>query len=473
MTFRLASMYSSPVIVLLFFAIPASLIIGGIINYRKLRQFKGPPFAAYSPIWLFWKTVTKQQRNAEVAAHEKYGPVVRLGPNLLLTSDPDMIRHINSPGSKWTRSTWYDAMRFDPRANSVFSTRDEKFHAELRHLEIGGYQGKGIDTLEPSIDARVAELMQLVRAKYNGTIIDMSKVARYFTLDVLSTVAFAAPFGFMQANDDLWDYNKANEDFMTILVLTAHHSFIRWLLFTPVMQWLAGPKITDKTGLGPALAFARKAVAERYGPDPKKQQDMLGYFVEKGLSQTQCEVEAFVQIIAGSDSTTTVVRSMMYLLVGNGAAYSKLRHEVDRAVSEGTVSDPVVTYAEAQRLPYLAACIWEGLRMYPPLFGLKSKIAPPGGEQIKEYFFPEGAELGSCDYAFVRSKGIFGEDADIFRPDRWIDASQDEKVKFRYTVDTIFGSGKYRCLGRHIAFIELYKVLFEVSVRSRAAVDDC
>lgn len=444
-------------------AILAYILIGGVINYRKLSQFDGPPLAAFSRLWLFWKVVSKQQRDAQVAAHEKYGDVVRIGPDLLLTSDPDIIRHMNSPGSKWRRSGWYGAMRMDPRADSVFSTRDEKLHADLRQLEIGGYQGKGIDTLEPSIDARVVELAEFIRTRYNGTPLDMSKAARYFTLDVLSTVAFGAKFGFMEADQDLWNYNKTNEDFMHILLLMTHHGPVRWLMMTPFMQWLAGPKITDKAGLGPALAHARKAVAERYGDNPKREKDMLGHFVEKGLSQMHCEVESFLQIIAGSDSTTTVVRNTMYSLVGNPTAYSRLRAEIDRAVSDGGASHPVVSYSEAQRLPYLTACVWEGLRMCPPLFGLKSKLAPPGGEQIKEYFFPEGTELGSCDWSFVRNKEVFGQDANIFRPDRWIEASQEQKVKFRYTVDTIFGSGKYLCLGRHITFIELHKVFFEVS----------
>lgn len=440
------------------------IIVNSVVSYRKLSQFPGPILAAHSQLWLFWKVATKRQREAEVAAHEEYGPIVRLGPNLLLTSDPDIIRHMNLPNSKWRRSGWYDALRMDPRADSVFSTRDERKHADLRSLEIGGYQGRGVNTLEPSVDARVVELLKLIRTKYNGSVMDISKIARYFTLDVLSTVAFGAPFGFMAANEDLWSYNKANEDFMTVIVLASHHRLIRWLLQTPLTQWLAGPKITDKTGLGPALAFARTAVAERYGDDPKQRKDMLGYFVEKGLSQLQCEVEAFLQIIAGSDSTTTNVRTTMYLLASNPTVYSKLRAEIDHAVSNGDISDPVITHTEAQRLPYLSACVWEGLRMFPPLFGLKSKIAPAGGEQVKDYFFPEGTEMGSCDWSFVRSKDIFGEDADLFRPDRWIEASQEQKVKFRYTVDTIFGSGRYQCLGRHIAFIELHKVFFEVSI---------
>lgn len=447
---------------ILLIAVLGYISVSSIISYRKLRQFPGPPLAAWTQLWLFWQVVSKQQRDAQVDAHSKYGPVVRVGPNLLLTNDPDVIRHMNLPASKWRRSGWYNAFNMDPRADSVFSTRDEKQHSELRQLEIGGYQGKGINTLEPSIDARTIEVLDLIRTKYNGKVMDIAKIARYFTLDVLSTVAFGAPFGFMAANDDLWSYNQAEEDFMTILILSAHHRLIRWLLQTSLMQWLAGPKVTDDKGFGPALAFASKAVAERYGDSPKQHKDMLGYFVDKGLSQTQCEVESFIQIIAGSDSTTTTVRNTMYLLAGNPTAYLRLRAEIDSAVSDGRVSSPVITHAEAQRLPYLSACVWEGLRMYPPLFGLKSKLAPPGGEQINEHFFPEGTELGSCDYSFVRSKEIFGDDADLFRPDRWIEASQEQKVKYRYTVDTIFGSGRYQCLGRHIAFIELHKVFFEV-----------
>ena len=65
------------------------------------------------------------------------GSPCRIGPNLLLTDDADLVRHMNAPGSKWTRSGWYDGVRLDPRYDSVFSARDEKLHADLRAKEIG------------------------------------------------------------------------------------------------------------------------------------------------------------------------------------------------------------------------------------------------------------------------------------------------------------------------------------------------
>ena len=307
-------------------------------------------------------------------------------------------------------------------------------------------------------------MMQLIKARYNGVTVDVAKVTRFFTLDVLSTVAFGRPFGFMAANEDLWEYNKTSSDFLQILEFATNHPNLRWLLSTRLVQALAAPKVTDKAGMGPMLKFARQAVAERHGPNAKIKKDMLGHFVSKGLSQTQCEAEAFLQIIAGSDSTTTILRSTLYLLSGNPGAYAKLRGEVDDAVQSGNSSDPVIKYSDAQKLTYLGAVIWEGLRMYPPLFSLKSKISPPGGETVKGYFIPEGTEVAMCDDAVCRSKDIFGEDSNIFRPERWLEADPDIHRRYYQAVDTIFGSGRFLCLGKHIAMMELHKAIFEVRV---------
>jgi cytochrome P450 len=191
--------------------------------------------------------------------------------------------------------------------------------------------------------------------------------------------------------------------------------------------------------------------------------DMLGHFVGKGLSQLRCEVEANLQIVAGSDPITTVLRSTLFLLAGTPMSYAKLRAEIDAATNDGSLSYPVTSYSEAQKLPYLTACLWEGLRMYPPLFGLKAKSAPLGGDTFKGVYYPEGTEVAICDDALCRNTSIFGEDAHLFRPDRWVQADPETRVKYRQTVDVVFGSGRFMCLGRHIAMMELHKTLVEVS----------
>jgi cytochrome P450 len=312
--------------------------------------------------------------------------------------------------------------------------------------------------LEPDIDARIADLTTLIRDTYDGKVMDLAAVTRFFTLDVLSTIAFGGrPFGFMAANDDLWDYDKLLQMFYPVMQVVCHHALPRKLLQMPGVRDVTTPKHTDKTGVGALLAVAHKAVAERYGSDAKVQNDMLGHFVKKGLSQKQCEAEAFLQVIAGSDSTTTVLRSTLWLLLGSPAAYTKLRSEVDDASS----GDNIISYSQTQRLPYLQACVWEGLRMYPPLGDLKTKVAPAGGDTIKGIYFPPGVEVAQNDESMCRDKVVFGPDAEIFRPERWIEADADpqKRIKYRQTVDTVFGTGRFQCLGRHIAMMELHKTL--------------
>lgn len=320
------------------------------------------------------------------------------------------------------------------------------------------YNGRDIHNIESDLDVRISDLVTLIRISYNGIVMDFANVARYFTLDLLSTIAFGGrPFGFMAENGDKWGYNKFSAQFMPMFVLLAHHAGFRKMLSLGKIAELTAPRHTDKGGMGPPLAFAHEAVSERYRPDAKHRNDMLGHFVSKGMSQKQCEAEAFLQIIAGSDATTTILRSMLYLLVATPATYARLQAEVDDADNR-----QLAKYSEIQTLPYLSACVWEGIRMYPPLSGLKPKVAPPGGDTIKGRFFPEGTEVATNDESFCRSKVIFGQDADLFRPERWINADSAAKVKYRQTVDTVFGVGRYQCLGRHIAMMELHKTLFEV-----------
>lgn len=102
--------------------------------------------------------------------------------------------------------------------------------------------------------------------------------------------------------------------------------------------------------------------------------------------------------------------------------------------------------------------------MWPPVSGLGFKRVPPGGEHINGYFVPGGTEIGQAFLAVGRSKRIWGADADIFRPERWLCASPDDLKRMNHAVDTHFGGGKFSCLGKPIAMMELNKTVYEVCV---------
>lgn len=315
--------------------------------------------------------------------------------------------------------------------------------------------------MESDIDKCVLELVDLVK-RYDGAPMDFARTAQYFTLDILSLIAFGDKFGYMEADTDLYDYNKTSAEFLPLLEWMTNHPCIRRVMTSSFVQSLAAPKGTDSIGQGKIIGIAQKAVAQRYGPDAKVKRDMLGHFVTKGLTQQQAEVESHLQIMAGSDSTSTALRVTMFLLVGSPPAYAKLNAEIETAVESGQMSYPVVTSAETQQMPYLQAVIWEGLRLWPPLFGFQSKMAPPGGETVNGTFFPGGTEIAICGSAVGRKKAVFGSDVDIFRPERWTEADAATRDRYMKTVEVLFGAGRFVCLGKTIAMMELGKAIVEV-----------
>jgi cytochrome P450 len=135
-----------------------------------------------------------------------------------------------------------------------------------------------------------------------------------------------------------------------------------------------------------------------------------------------------------------------------------MRKEIDNAKP----SLPIITDDEARVMPYLQAVIKEGLRVHPPVVGLMSKEVPEGGDTFKGVYLPEGTKIGYCAWGIYRRRDIWGEDADEFRPERWLEASPDQLRLMEGTIELVFGHGRWSCLGKNVALMELNKVFVEV-----------
>ena len=66
------------------------------------------------------------------------GSLARIGPNDLVTDDPDILQRIMAVRSLYSRGPWYDAMRFDPARDNLLSIRDDKMHSKLRKKMAAG-----------------------------------------------------------------------------------------------------------------------------------------------------------------------------------------------------------------------------------------------------------------------------------------------------------------------------------------------
>ncbi|KAB5522945.1 cytochrome P450 86A1 [Coniochaeta sp. 2T2.1] len=459
-------LYSYPTAVLVGLAgLFAWLVVARVRAYRRLSHIPGPFGTGWTDLWLIRAQISGRISFILADANTKYGPLVRIAPNWVVLGDPFEVRKLWAVRGPWHRGDWYRGLRLDPYRDSTFTALDDKVHDSLRSKLVPGYNGKDVDNLHELIDQQVMGFVNLLEIKYLSTPasykpVDLARKVQYFTLDVISALAFGKKLGYLEADRDAFHYIETTEKTIPFLMTTALMPWVLNIIQSPKLRWLI-PDARNMVGIGTVMQLAEQAVQSRYGSKPDVKRDMLGSFVAHGLSKQDAEGESVVQIIAGSDTSATAIRSTMLFIMTNPHVYARFQAEIDARVAAGLISSPI-TDAEAKQFPYLQAVIREGIRMWPPATGLLPKVSKTDqficGQRI-----PAGTNVAWAPFSVMRNKTVFGDDAGIFRPERWIDVPQDKWRLMDSTVMLDFGSpSRWECLGKNIAMIELNKTYVEL-----------
>lgn len=448
-----------------FVAVVALFVLPTIIQWYRLSHVPGPKLAAISKYWQVRESIKGTLPQVLKELNDKHGPLVRIGPNDLVTSDPDVLRKMMAVRSPYTRGPWYEAWRLNPTRDNLFSMRDEVGHTALRNKMVAGYSGKENLSMESTIETEIARLIDLIERKYISTPkdyrpMDFGEKAQYFTLDVISDLAFGEPLGYLEKDEDVYDYIKITTASIPAMLTLGSIPTLANIIQSRFLRWLL-PKETDKIGFGAFIGVTNHAVAARFAPNAVPQQDMLGSFIRHGLNLEEAQGEAVLQIVAGSDTSASTIRAFMLNICTHPPVYQKLQQEIDEAVAQGIISSPIKD-AEARQLPYLQAVIREAIRILPPAGGAFFKQVPPGGDVICGKFIPGGTQIGSSPLAIHHSKNTFGEDAETFRPERWLEADEDQLEKMKATADLVFHYGKWQCPGKTVALMEFNKIFVEL-----------
>lgn len=103
------------------------------------------------------------------------------------------------------------------------------------------------------------------------------------------------------------------------------------------------------------------------------------------------------------------------------------------------------------------------MRMLPPALMGFGKRVPPGGDTICGKFIPGGTDVLVNVLEMLRNKEVFGEDSDVFRPERFLETDEKTRSQMLKVVDLTFGHGRWGCPGKALAWMEMNKVFVEVS----------
>ncbi|KAJ3494719.1 hypothetical protein NLG97_g3900 [Lecanicillium saksenae] len=436
--------------------------------WHRLRHIPGPWSASWSLWWQLRGAMSGDFPQILKETIDEYGPLVRIGPNQLVSSDPDVLRHMSAVRGHFTKGGFYKAGRIVPGVDNVVSAVDEGQHKAMRAQMNSTYTTRGDEEygFEAAMDRQIRNFISMLETKYISTDlairpVDMAEKTQFLALDIIGDISVGKPFGYLENDQDLYNYNEINMSSLPIMTFVSVLPGITEILH----KWpfrLALPKEGDQVGFGRLMGFVTATIETGMRKSDANVGGLLHSHTYPGVTKEDMIQQGFVTIIAGSNSTAHTIRMTLLSTITAPSAHKALLHEIDAARQH--VQDPI-SWREIQGLPYLQAVVKEGLRMWPPVSGLGFKRVPPGGEHVNGYFVPGGTEIGQAFLAVGRSKAIWGPDADIFRPERWLHACPADLKKMNSAVDTHFGGGKFSCLGKPIAMMELHKTIYELMKR--------
>jgi len=265
----------------------------------------------------------------------------------------------------------------------------------------------------------------------------------------------------VETDGDVYEYLESVRSMLPAQIVLSIYPKLQNIMQSTLVKRYLLPSEKDPIGLGKVIGVSKKVVGERFGPHRKERADLLGSFLNGGLTRSEAESELLLQMIAGSDTIATAIRMTFLYLATSPDAYSKLKLEVRKAATEKQLSSPIRD-AEARKLPYLQACIKEGLRLWTPIPALMYFDAPVDGDTIAGVPIPGGTKVGIDHWAIARNKEVYGNDAHMFRPERWLIHDSEKIDMMDRTVELIFKPGKWQCIGKPLALVELNKAIFEL-----------
>lgn len=491
-------------------------------NYRR-PAIKGPWLNALSDSWLS-HIAAQGDRSGEVhELHKKYGKFVRIAPNHISIADPEALQIVYAHGNGTLKPEFYDA--FVSIRRGLFNTRDRAEHTRKRKLVSHVFSQQNVLAFEPHIRRHVRNFCaqwdrrcELAakgedgpdwQAKGGKAWFDCLPHFNYLAFDIIGDLAFGSPFGMIAAQrdsapmlehvpgEDPKSSARQVKHVPAIKILNDRGDFAAslgvmptwWRPWAKRLPWYAKGNEAVQCLAGLAVAAVAKRLEEGLPDDEddegeeeeelkvkKKRTDLLEKLLqgkdENGapMGREELTAEALTQLIAGSDTTSNSSCAITYYLAANPSAQHKLQAELDEHLSPATMSSPATSYEKVKSLPYLNACINEGLRLHSTSAMGLPRVIPPGTvlEVCGEKFGP-GSILSVPSFTVHRDKGVWGEEVEAFRPERWMEAGVDVQAgvgtgKMSKAFNP-FSYGPRACVGRNLASMELQIIISSVFAR--------
>ncbi|KAI5862015.1 putative cytochrome P450 [Durotheca rogersii] len=484
-------------------AIAAVFLVRGVwlavyrLFFSPIAKFPGPKLAALTTLYeAYYDLISKgggQTAFRIKSLHEKYGPIVRVGPNELHIDDPE---YYNDVYTKSTASRPIDKLekykhRFGMPEATISTVEGEKHR--IRRAAIAPFFSKSrINGMNDTLLEIAERISYRLSTEYAGTgrPIDVCDMWGTLTADVVSELAFARCTRFSDSPDFKSPYSSALMSWVFAAHYTTHfNSLIQTMHWMPdrVLGTLVPsfkPILDYRAAIRPQVRemLAGKNMLAKESSHPTIFHDILASDLPKEeLSFKRLTQEAMSLSGAGIETTMWTLSVATFHTLWNPSVEKRLVAELTEAMP-----DPanILPWSELEKLPFLSAVInececlprvcrvylWRGeeTTLTGTLLALRlsfgsvqrlPRVNRLASMKYGSWEIPAGTAVSMDAYHMHTNPDIFPNPLE-FVPERWLgDPKGPDGVRplSYYLVSFIRGSRV--CIGMHLALMDMYVAL--------------
>lgn len=368
------------------------------VYFHPLAAFPGPKLWAATRIPFAYHLCSGDLVFRIKDLHQSYGHVVRTGPDEL----------------SYTSNVWKDIYglrrghaefrkdgRFYP-ADGHIITANSADHTRIRRLLAHAFSETALRGQEALIlryvDLLVAKLRENCGSGKNP--LDVVNYYNWTTFDLIGDLTLGESFGCLH---DATYHPWVSLIFEGVKAATFGQATRYFPGMTRLLQVFVPQNMMDKKDAHEALSRERVLKRVSQGVNRSGTVDFMTEVLahndddgkdsdgrSRGMSVSELATNASLVIIAGSETTATLLSGVTYLLLTHPFALTRAVEEVRTAFEQ----DSDINFASVSRLRYMIACLEEALRLYPPApIGLPRSI-PGKGATIDGVWVPGGVRDG-------------------------------------------------------------------------------
>ncbi|KAF7320582.1 hypothetical protein HMN09_00142500 [Mycena chlorophos] len=359
-------------------------LVSSIVAYRlspwhRLAHIPGPMHRKVTKLFTVVEAVMGRRHLVLKDLHERYGDVVRVGPNDVSIVNADAVKAVLGSGGLPKSDNYHVFSDATLSSRNLLSLSGPE-HANRRRVWNRGMSSAALKDYEVLLQPRLELLMERLDAFAKGKQeVDLAQWLSYLPADFMGDIAFGGGFELLRDGED-------RDGIYTLIKLG-----VKAMSIQAQIPWIA-----PTLNLVPAAleilrrlhAFGAARAAERMKVGPKTHKDLWYHLMdEEGHEKTPPKLidvltDGAMTIVAGSDTTAMSLTAFMYCMLTNREMYSRARTEVDNVYPDAQAIFDSEKHDEGgsliRRLPDKATGYtdWEGqtpraeTQGYPPAVAL-------------------------------------------------------------------------------------------------------